>query len=756
MFELVKLFIMRILMLFIALFCSLTIQAQQELIAWEQTFGGAYNEHIESVIQTADGGYLFTGWTTSTGSGGKDVWIVKLNRNGSRQWEKVYGDVKDDMGIDALEIKKGYMILAHKQSKNEGYADTWIFKVDEEGDQKWEQTIWGSEKDRLNVLVDTDDREYALAGTKEQKGDHDLNMWLVKTNSRGIMLWQGISDERYLNDEAFDVLKLDDGYLMAGYIKNKDGIKNGYLRKFDIRGNNLWSKQYGGSKNDEFKGIVSADNERYLLCGTTESKGKGQTDMWLVKVNKNGDVEWEKTFGGYDDDYATHITRSTFDFLISGYTASKGKGSYDYWVMEVNTQGELKWEQTFGTENSELANNALITKDNGILLVGNTIDEKDQRSNGYLVKLHPGIESAPSNMADASSSDKMLSENREVKNVKKGDATIKITEPVIREGFKTVINKNQFILKGTVLSKKGIQSISVNGKEVMFHENGSFSSIVPLNVGNNEISIEVEEKDKSMSERYFSVARAANLQKDQDITLEQVAGKYYALLIGVEEYMDPDINNLDKPIDDAMQLYNTLTGHYTFNESNVKVLKNPTRAEIIVALDEISKKIKPGDNFLIFYAGHGHWDEQKELGYWLPADAMRSNTANWLRNSTIRDYISSIKSKHTLLIADACFSGGIFKTRAAFNSMEKAINKLYDLPSRKAMTSGTLKEVSDKSAFIKYLNKRLVANSEKYITSEKLFSEFRTAVLNNSNNVPQYGTIQQAGDEGGEFVFIRK
>jgi predicted secreted protein len=728
--------------------------AQKELIQWEETFGDNYNEHIESIIQTAEGGYIFTGWTSSKGAGGKDVWIVKLDKNGKKQWEKAYGDVKEDKGIDIAEIKRGYVVLAYKESKNEGYADTWIFKVDEGGNMKWEQTIWGSEKDHVNVLLDTKDNEYALAGAKEQKGDHDLNMWLIKTNNRGKMLWQGLSDTRYLDDEALAIYQIpDQGYLLAGYIKNKKGIKNGFLKKFDIRGNNLWSKEYGGEQNDELTGIVDADNGRFLLCGTTHSKGKGGSDLWLVKVDKNGRTEWEKTFGGFSDDVATQIGRSKYGFLISGYTASKSKGGYDYWIMEVDKQGKLKWEQRFGSAKKEMANRFIITKDNGILLAGTAVEEESEKSDGYIIKLHAGIENAPSNLADAS---EMNTKSRKGKNEPKGDAKIKIQEPVIREGFKTVINKNQFVLKGTALSKKGIESISVNGKEVMFHDNGSFSSIVPLNVGNNKISIKVKERDNSISERVISIARAANLKSDDDITLEQVAGKYYALLIGVEDYMDPDINNLDKPIDDATQLYNTLTAYYTFNEEHVKVLKNPTRAEIIVALDEISQKIKPEDNFVLFYAGHGYWDPDKELGYWLPADAMRSNTANWLRNSTVRDYISSIKSKHTLLIADACFSGGIFKTRSAFNSNTKAINKLYDLPSRKAMTSGTLKEVSDKSAFIKYLNKRLIENNNKYITSERLFSEFRTAVLNNSNNVPQYGTIQQAGDEGGEFIFIRK
>jgi len=159
---------------------------------------------------------------------------------------------------------------------------------------------------------------------------------------------------------------------------------------------------------------------------------------------------------------------------------------------------------------------------------------------------------------------------------------------------------------------------------------------------------------------------------------------------------------------------------------------------------------------LIFYAGHGNWDDKANQGYWLPSDATQFSTANWIRNTTIQEYIARIEAKHTLIISDACFAGSIFVTRRAFNDSDIGINKLYGLPSRKAMTSGTFKEVPDKSVFLEFLIKRLQQNQKKYLSSGELFNNFRNAVLNNSPNVPQFGVIQDAGDEGGDFIFIRK
>lgn len=233
-------------------------------------------------------------------------------------------------------------------------------------------------------------------------------------------------------------------------------------------------------------------------------------------------------------------------------------------------------------------------------------------------------------------------------------------------------------------------------------------------------------------------------------------GKFYALIIGTNNYSDPMINQLDYCIRDAQSFYNTLINRYTFEKENVTFLKDARYEEIVNALDFYAKTVKPNDNFLIFYAGHGYWNSKSELGYWIPSDAQKNSTRNWFRNSALRDYLREINSKHTLLITDACFGGSIFKSRAAFTDATLAVNKLYELPSRKAMTSGTLTEVPDQSAFLKYMTERLQNNYEKYLSSEQLFSSFRIAVINNSNVVPQFGEIKDVGDEGGDFIFILK
>ena len=233
-------------------------------------------------------------------------------------------------------------------------------------------------------------------------------------------------------------------------------------------------------------------------------------------------------------------------------------------------------------------------------------------------------------------------------------------------------------------------------------------------------------------------------------------GTYHALLIAVEDYTDPSVNKLDNPVKDALQLQKTLTTAYHFDPLNVKLLKNPSKKEVFTELARLRAVVKETDNLLVFYAGHGYWDKDMEKGYWLPTDAERDLPTNWIANEDITGYVRAIKAKHTLLISDACFSGGIFKTREAFTG-QRAVEEVYKMSSRKAITSGNLTLVPDKSVFIQYLVKKLEENKEKFLTEEQLFGQFKTAVMNNSpGQIPQFGTIINTGDEGGNFIFIRK
>jgi hypothetical protein len=330
---------------------------------------------------------------------------------------------------------------------------------------------------------------------------------------------------------------------------------------------------------------------------------------------------------------------------------------------------------------------------------------------------------------------------------------ITIRSPDYGFGQNIELHQDKVTVIGQISDESRIKAFYINGTPTDLPDDNIFISDISLKEGENEILLIAIDQYDNIQQTKLNI-----MYSPEAITFRTLNGKghNYALLIGINEYSDPVVSNLDNPIDDATRLQEILLSRYTFEKDHMTLLQNPTSDEIIIALDELAQKIKPDDNLLIFYAGHGWWDENANIGYWLPSDAKQVNKAAWFRNSTLCDYLKEINSRHTLLIADACFGGSIFKTRVPFPDAPRAINRLYELRSRKAMTSGTLTEVPDRSAFTKYLLQRLGENTEKYLTSEQLFSSFRMAVINNSDVVPQYGEIYNVGDEGGDFVFIRK
>jgi hypothetical protein len=333
----------------------------------------------------------------------------------------------------------------------------------------------------------------------------------------------------------------------------------------------------------------------------------------------------------------------------------------------------------------------------------------------------------------------------------------------ITTGEEFATEENSINIKGKATDENGIYAVVINGIESTLSADGSFDANVPLSVGKNEIAIRATDARQNSVEKKFFILRkgqpgAKGETEELDLIFnnENRAPKYYALILGANEYQDPQIPTLDGPVSDAAKLYLALTTHYTFNPENVVFVKNPTREQMINELDRLTRKVTKNDNLLVFYAGHGFWEPETDFGYWLPVDSKSDSRSNWFANSQIKDYVAAIKSKHTLLITDACFGGSIFRTRKTFEETSAAKNKLNDNPSRQAMTSGALTVVPDKSLFLEFLVKRLNDNTKSYLTSEELFSSFKTDVMNGSPVTPMYGDIKDAGDEGGDFIFVKK
>jgi uncharacterized caspase-like protein len=221
---------------------------------------------------------------------------------------------------------------------------------------------------------------------------------------------------------------------------------------------------------------------------------------------------------------------------------------------------------------------------------------------------------------------------------------------------------------------------------------------------------------------------------------------------------------LKNAVSDAKAIDQILRSKYKFDYLKELYNEQATRMNIIKELEWLVQNVKPTDNLLIYYSGHGEFNQTLNKGYWVPVDATAASTSYYISNSDIQTFLGGIKSKHTLLISDACFSGDIFRGNTVsipFEESDKYYAKVNSVSSRKAITSGGIEPVLDggkegHSIFAYYLLKSLDSNVKKYYDGSQLFDNIKIPVLNNSDQSPQFNAIKNAGDEGGQFIFLKK
>lgn len=336
--------------------------------------------------------------------------------------------------------------------------------------------------------------------------------------------------------------------------------------------------------------------------------------------------------------------------------------------------------------------------------------------------------------------------------------TVLITEPAVSRGIKIIRKSEVVTVRGFATDISGVLDVTVNEQKPLLAQNGEFSIDLYLQMGDNKIVVKAIDNKMNTTIDTFTVTR-----KLQDII---TGGKYVALVIGINSYSGywPQLKNA---VNDAQGVADVLKKDYLFNDVITVLDKDATRKNIIHHFEDLTRTLTNDDNLLIFYAGHGQFNKALNKGYWVPVDATSNSVADYISNSDVKTFLGGIPTKHTFLITDACFSGDIFRGAPAQsiqfdpNNMEKYYREVYRKQSRLALTSGGIEEVMDSgkdhhSIFTYYLIKALGENHQKYMDSQQLFSDFRIAVSNNSDQTPMLQVVRDTDDEGGQFVFIKK
>jgi len=373
----------------ILFFGSVGLFAQAPDTAWTRTYGGTDADYGYSVQQTTDGGYIVAGYTESYGVGGWDVYLIKTNSLGDTLWTRTYGGTDYDRGYSVQQTTDGgYIVAGYTQSYGAGYEDVYLIKTNSLGDTLWTRTYGGTSSDRGYSVQQTTDGGYIVAGWTFSYGASDGNdVYLIKINSSGNVLWAKTFGQADKKDEGYSVQQTTDGgYIITGRAQTYSlDFFDVYLIKTDSLGGILWMRTYQGGDYDCGESVQQTTDGGYIVAGYTWFYGAiYYRYVYLIKTNSSGDTLWTRTYGGGFDQ--GNSVQQTTD---GGYIVAGGAGSDDVYLIKTNSSGDTLWTRTYGGASGDVGYSVQQTTDGGYIVAGHTGSYGAGESDVYLIKIKP-------------------------------------------------------------------------------------------------------------------------------------------------------------------------------------------------------------------------------------------------------------------------------------------------------------------------------------------------------------------------------
>tara|TARA_B100000768_G_C11280051_1_gene378027 strand:+ start:2526 stop:3851 length:1326 start_codon:yes stop_codon:yes gene_type:complete len=403
-----------------------------------KNYGGSKNDVTKAVVKTFDGGAAILGYTQSINGDisdksneNFDFWVIKLDSENNLQWSKTFGGSGDDRGTDIIQTNDGgFSITGYSTSSdkdvsgNAGSQDFWIVKLNENGIISWNKTFGYTGADYSNTILQSSDNGYLITGVLDVTASGGLgnsrysqrhaggDIWAIKLNENGILQWSKYFGGSF-TDASFGALETDDNnFIIVGSsdssdidISNSNGSYDFWLLKISGAGSLIWEKSLGGSEIDEARSVVKTTDGNFIIVGDTRSADKnvstnnGAADVWITKVSDQGNLIWEKTIGGASFDVARSISKTQDNgFIISGSSRSldngfTNQGQNDALLIKITSEGELVWQKTIGGSEIDFFYDAVQLNDSSIIAVGETnssngdLTENKGFSDALIVKL---------------------------------------------------------------------------------------------------------------------------------------------------------------------------------------------------------------------------------------------------------------------------------------------------------------------------------------------------------------------------------
>ncbi len=441
---------LKLLSTFIFLLTAFFCKAQYD-IKWQKTIGGSNGDWLYSIIPSPDGGYVLGGTSSSNISGDKtenrigyaDYWVVKIDSIGNIVWQNSIGGSKsNELRTIVPSVDGGYILggssnsdISGKKTENSnGDYDYWVVKIDSLGKIVWQNTIGGNNLDLLNSVIPTKDGGYLLGGESRSPISGDKmegckgflgfgDYWVIKIDKLGNIIWQNTIGGNY-DDRLFSITPAIDGGFVLGGSSNSDnysdksedpiGKTDFWVVKIDSLGKIVWDNTIGGIDYDELKASIISIDGSYILAGNSGSNISGdktedcygQSDFWVIIIDSLGSIQLQNTIGGISYDFLSTVESSSHHSYILGGTSlsnisgDKTKnthGNQDIWILEIDSIGNIIWQNTLGGGNSESLLSISSLPNDCYILAGNSHSnisgDKTENSNGnsdyWVVKLSP-------------------------------------------------------------------------------------------------------------------------------------------------------------------------------------------------------------------------------------------------------------------------------------------------------------------------------------------------------------------------------
>jgi hypothetical protein len=370
------------------IFSILPLSAHSQ-ITFDKVFGGTNSESSYKVDICNDGGYITAGYTRSSGPGFANMHLIRTSKYGEMLWEFIDGGDMLDHAYSIVATKNGaFVAVGVTTSFGAGQEDIMVVKVDSSGNKLWRKTFGGPQAEVGWDISETSDGGYIVTGSTNNFGAQLFDAFLLKLDKDGNQQWMKTYGGS-LFDGGYCVRQTPDGgYAMLGQTLSHGKKGLFYFVKTDSSGNVIWEKTYGGEEEEEGRYFSLTDDGGYILIGKTQSKGAGDEDYYVIKIDENGLVQWDATYGGDKKDSGKSIEPiSDGGYIITGSSRSFNWNTPRIWILKIDNNGVKIWEKNFGGWDHDHGHHILPTDDAGFIATGHYNRDIAKAEDSYLLKL---------------------------------------------------------------------------------------------------------------------------------------------------------------------------------------------------------------------------------------------------------------------------------------------------------------------------------------------------------------------------------